>query len=355
MSSLLFLYLCDMKKIVPILLAAACMASCAPKVKDVTRIHGVAPQGLDEVGMSYADVDSVIKAENGSFYLELPTSRTDLVTFSSGPAVLQLIPDGTVLDLVLADSSYVNSRTPSISLQERLNVFTTKLLSVQDDLESGKRLALETINAERDNAIGALAFQTIYVYLDENEAGQALRTLSPTVRKSGSIALIERLYNARQETSSGHPYRDFSVRSVDHFEYGLPEYSRVRLSDFVGQGRFTLMFLWNVRDQMSLSQIPFIKDTYDSFRSKGLDVVSVSLYDTDPPYDSMYASQLYEMDWTALNGGDDSIADLYGVLTLPLTVYFDPEGNVLDRDLYGEDIKAAAQHYFTMMEQASRR
>lgn len=344
-----------MKKIIPIILCVLCLAACSPKVKDVTRIHGVAPEGLDEVEMTYASVDSVIKAENGNFYIELPTSRVDLVTFTSGPASLQLIPDGTVLDMVLSDSSYVNSRTPSISLQERLNDFMGKMLGVEDDLQSGKRIALETVNAERDNAIGALAFQTIYVYLDENEAGQALRTLSPIVRKSGNIALIERLFNARQETSAGHPYRDFSVKTVDHFEYGLPEYSRVRFSDFVGHGRFTMLYLWSARDELSLSQIPYIKDTYDTFKSKGLDVVSVSLYDTDPPYDSMYAAQLYEMDWVALNSGDDSIVDLYGALTLPLLVYFDPDGNVLDRDLYGDDIKGAAQHYFSMLEQSSTR
>ncbi len=345
-----------MKKTYAIILAAAALAACNPQPKDVTKIYGVAPAGLDEIEMFYEDVDSLIIAEDGKFYLELPTNVARLVTFEAGPGSVEVIPDGTVLDVVLADSSYANSRRPEISVQERLNAFVDRVMESADrPFEETKKIALETINAEKSNAIGALAFQTIYPYLTEEEAGQALRTLSPAVRKSGTVAVIEKLYNARQETSPGRPYRDFSVRTVSSFDYGVPVYSRVRLSDFVGRGNFTLLFLWNARDQASLSQIPFIKDTYDSFKSKGLDVVSVSLYDADPPYDALYVAQAYGMDWVALNGAEDTVADLYGVLALPLVIYLDPQGNIIDRDVYGEDIKSAAQYYFEQMEQAAQR
>lgn len=327
-----------------ICLAALACAACTPRVKDVTVLRGELPSGLDEVEIHGAALDTLLKGEDGRFEIEIPTNPCTLVRLVSGPAQLALVPDGTVLEIVLCDSSTVSSRTPSISLQEKLNSLL-RTLALAETQESYKKEAISAINANSDNVLGAAAFQAACFLMDDAEIGQALRTLSPQARSLESVALIERLYNARMETSEGYLYRDFRVKSVSGFDYGIPVYTRVSLSDYVGQGQFVLLYFWNSRDELSLEQIPYLKEVWKKYGKKGLQIVSVAMYDT--PVEAMYVADEQGMDWVALNNAEDKLLDLYGALSLPLTVYFAPDGSILNRDLLGEDIVSAADHYFS--------
>lgn len=328
-------------------LAALACVSCSPKVKDITVLRGELPSGLDEVEIHGPSLDTLLKGVDGSFEIEVPTDIYTLVNLESGPAGVSVVPDGTVLEIVLCDSSTVSSRTPGISLQEKLNGFLRTVAGAETP-EDYKKEALAAINANSDNVVGAAAFQAACFLMDDEEMGQALRTLSPKARSLESVALVEKLYNARMETSEGCLYRDFKVNTVSGYDYGIPVHTRVSLSDYVGQGQFVLLWFWNSRDQLSLEQIPFLQELWKKYGNKGLQIVSVAMYDN--PEDAIYAAYEYKMDWVALNNADDKLLDLYGALTLPLTVYFAPDGSILNRDLLGEDIVAAADHYFSQAE-----
>lgn len=337
-----------MKKISIILLAAVVLASCAPKIGKTTKIYGTLPAGLSEINIKSEKLDTFVRGDKGTFYFETATDLSSVLFFEGGMAELQVIPDGTKLDVVLADSSYVNSRTPSISANERLKAFVNEVQNCVD-YESLKSLSLKTINVEKDNAIGALAFLSSYSLMTDDELGQALRTLSSKTRSFGGISIIEKLYNSRKETSSGRPFRDFSVRTIVGYDYGVPTHRNVSLSDYAGQGRFTLLFFWNPRDAVSLEQVPYLKQVKSEFGKKGLDIVSVAMF---ADADEAFASALdLGFDWVALNGADDTVADLYGVAALPEIVYIAPDGMIIDRDILGEDIVGAARHYFEQIAQ----
>lgn len=340
-----------MKKVSFLFLAIALLSSCAPKVNKVTRIYGDLPAGLDEINIKSEKLDSFVRGDKGKFCIELPTDLTKMYILECGVSELQVIPDGTKLDVFLGDSCYVKSRTPEISAQERLNAFVEKA-SVALDYEELKTLALRTINAEKDNVIGALAFQSSYVLLTDDELGQALRTLSSKVRGFGVLPVIERIYNARNETSSGCYFRDFSVRTITSYDYGVPRYSNVNLSDYAGKGRFILLYFWNSRDENSLEQVPYVKRVKNEFGKQGLEVVSVALYG-DAEEDKAVAEE-QGFNWVALNGADDSVSDLYGLAVLPEVVYIAPDGTILNRELSGEDIYSAAKHYFEQQAQMGR-
>ena len=336
-----------MKKLSIILLAAALLASCTPKIGKTTKIYGVLPAGLNEVNIKSEKLDTFVRGDKGKFYFETETDLAMVLFFEGGVAELQVIPDGTKLDVVLADSSYVDSRTPAISANERLKTFVHGVQNCTD-YEQLKSLSLKTINMEKDNAIGALAFLSSYAILTDDELGQALRTLNSRVRGFGGISVIEKLYNSRKETSAGSRFRDFSVRTIVGYDYGVPIHRNVSLSDYAGQGNFTLLFFWNPRDAVSLEQVPFLKQVKSEFGRKGLDIVSVAVYaDADEAVD---AAAEQGFDWVALNGAEDYVADLYGIAVLPEIVYIAPDGMILDRDIIGEDIVAAARHYFEQLE-----
>ncbi len=326
--------------------AAALFASCSPKTSETTKIYGELPPGLNEVELHSETLDTVVRADGGKFVFETPTDPATVIYFACGRAEAVVVPDGTKLDLVLADSSYVTSRAPEISVQERLNDFSRKLAEVQD-YEGLKNLALQTINAEKDNVVGAIAFQSAYVLMTDDELGQALRTLSPRARKFDIVPVVERIYNARKATSTGCYFRDFSVRTITGYDYGVPVYSNISLSDYAGMGQFVLLYFWNPDDENSISQIPFIKRVKDEFGRQGLEVVSVALY-ADAEY-AMAAADELDFDWVALNGADDSVGDLYGLAVIPEVVYIAPDGTILDRGLFDEDIYSAAKHYFEQL------
>lgn len=321
------------------------LASCAPKVKETTLLRGQLPAGLDELEIHCQALDTLLKGEDGRFEISLPTNLYDLVTIESGPAVLQLVADGTALDIVLADSSTVSSRTPEISLEEKFSAFLGEV-SAAETPEDLKKTAVAAINAHKDDVVGAAALQMACLYMTDEELGQALRTLSSKARSSESMRVLEKLYNSRMETSEGCHFRDFTVNTVSGWDYGVPLRTKVSLSDYAGMGQFTLLFFWNSRDKFSVEQVPYIQQVWKKYGKKGMNVVSVSV--GDQAEESVYASSELGMDWVTLNSAEVYVLDLYGAVTTPLVVYIAPDGTILNRDLLQDDIVNAADHYYSI-------
>ena len=105
--------------------SAAILALSCAKVSDVTRIEGrVAADGIDQVSVSITDVlDTLVSVTDGKFSLEIPTDITRIGLISTSSYSVEFIPDGTSLQVTLADESTVKSSSPKISLQERYNEY----------------------------------------------------------------------------------------------------------------------------------------------------------------------------------------------------------------------------------------
>lgn len=366
-----------MKRILLIAAVVVAAAACGNRTSDITKVYGEVPAGLDEVYVFLDElgIDTLVTAQDGKFYIELPKCLTCAAAVEAGYNAVQFISDGTELDIVMEDGASVKSRQPKVSVQERMNEFNEKSVQFEtefqkeaqeimddsdsDQYEKEEKLAAlsnkkldelkefnsAAINANRDNLIGAIAFVNMAQFFDDDQIGQALGTLAPEVKKIEIVGIIESLYNARQETAVGKQFKDFTVENVlGYNEYGEPVTERASLSDYVGNGYYTLVHFWSAENDHSKALIPYLQDAYRVYGDLGLRVLSVSVWD-DPKEASDTAAR-YGIGWDKINNVSEEASRAYGFMDVPLLVLFSPEGAILRRDAYGEEILTTLDTYF---------
>ncbi len=366
-----------MKKTAFAFMAVLALAACSQSGR-VTKIYGTAPQGLSEVYVTVDElgIDTVITAENGKFAFELPVSLTSIAAIEAGYSFAQFIPDGTELDVdMTVDTLVVKSRQPKKSLHERMLEFTGKSASFeagfyeeaqkiaedpsideyekedmihnlsQSKMEELVQYNLDIINANSDNVLAAIAFINVAQALSDDEQGQALATMSANVKKLEPVKVLETLYSARMDTVKGKLYKDFSVNSVIGFDKdGQALADRVNLSDIVGHGNYTLVHFWNSSDEYSKMVIPYLAAAYNAYHDSGLDVLSVAVWDN--PQASIDTASVWKMNWYNINNAGDEASAAYGFMNLPLLILFSPEGEILERDVFGDELFQNITDYF---------
>lgn len=360
-----------------ILAAAAIVAACGPKPKTatITVIDGEVPAGLDEVWVASADskVDTSVVATDGKFHFEIPTDVTTLLSFVAGDCAVQLIPDGTHLNVVLADSSYVNSATPKKSLMERLKTYMDDTYRMQEEFTSGmeaiydgsdldeyakedqaeefvkekmneiKTYSLDVLNREKDNVLGLIALLNAVEVLEDAELEQALGVLGTALKKNPDIAELTRGLNARNQTSPGEMMKDFSWENVKSYSsIGAPVTEYTSLSSYVGLGKYTLVDFWASWCAPCKAQVPYLKAAAETWPQM-LDVVSIAVW--DDPKASIDTAAVHGMDWTLLTNAGKEATDAYGFDSIPTIILFSPDGVILEKGLQGQDIiDAVSKH-----------
>lgn len=192
-------------------------------------------------------------------------------------------------------------------------------------------------NDNKKNPVGYYAF---FNYTYEMSSAQLDSVLDKAPKKLREMKRVERwLNNARQreEHAVGTKMVDFAVTTEDGVE--------MRLSDFVGKGRYVLVDFWASWCPYCIKEMPLIHDLYTTYNAKGLDVVGVTCgrYNAD---DTFRAIEKYDIVWPQiLNTGDIATA-AYGISGIPCVIIFDPQGTIVSRGKQGEELRADVARLF---------
>lgn len=136
---------------------------------------------------------------------------------------------------------------------------------------------------------------------------------SPAVERRKEILLIE------QETEVDRMFKDMTGTAPD----GKP----VRLSDFVGKGNYVLADLWASWCGPCIAEMPHVVELYERYQEKGLQVIGITVDDMPEKSNAVIKEkgiafpQLFET----------KPKSTYGVLAIPYTILFAPDGTILAR------------------------
>ena len=349
-----------MKRIVIAAFAAAALAGCA-RVSDVTKITGtIMSDGITEVNVIVPDMqmDTLVPVSDGKFSVEIPADPTVMGSISAAAYGVEFIPDGTPLVVTLSQEPTVVSKAASKSVQERFNVFKTESMAIQNDfgaeaeqisadmslsdeeksakLQESYDKALNryeeynrTVLAEnKDNVIALFAIQTIAMSMDDQALDSVLNTLSDRLRENEFVQSLKKSIQVRSETAEGKMFKDFTVEDSDG--------RTVSLSDYVGKGRYVLVDFWASWCGPCKAEIPNLKAIHKKYSGKGLDVLSVAVW--DDPQATKDTARVYGVTWKQIINAQRIPTDLYGIESIPHIILFGPDGTILARDLRGEAI-----------------
>lgn len=153
------------------------------------------------------------------------------------------------------------------------------------------------------------------------------------------LGKIKEYINLLERTEVGSPYIDFTMNNIDG--------QVVSLSELVGNQELLMIDFWAAWCPDCRAENPNIVAVYNDFKDKGLDIISVSL-DTDKnAWTKAIAND--GLSWknhvSELKGWDCSAATEYGVAWIPQNFLIDIDGNIVAKNLNGNDLRIFVENY----------
>ena len=133
-------------------------------------------------------------------------------------------------------------------------------------------------------------------------------------------------------------------RYVD-FKAVQPDGKVVKLSDFMGEGKYVLVDFWASWCGPCREEIPNMKDIYYEFRGDKFDIVGVPVFDKTA--NTLNAVEEFKIPWTQILNTPDSVSEAYVFNYIPYIILVGPDGTILETNLRGEGIRAAVKKYLS--------
>ena len=259
-------------------------------------------------------------------------------------------PNNDAFQKFYDDTDALNEEADEIEDKIRMTLATqgdaTDLYKQMGDLQDRfKALLAQSI---LDNADKYYAYQQIidnYSLFEPDEVMEMLEALAPTFGQDIVFNQLTAMINAQLSTSLGHAYTDFEAPILDKsYKYE----SKAKLSDYVAKNKVVLLDFWASWCSPCMNELPNLKAAYKKFKSKGFEIVSVSVDDGTDEW--IQAVKDNDMNWVQLwNGYDDmenSPAVKYSISAIPATFLIDSEGTIIGRNLRENELEEALEDFF---------
>lgn len=318
-----------MKRIFPILLFAAAVLSCGQthyQIDGLWDAEDGTPVWL--IDTNAGDTLAQTTVRGGRFSFEGNASEPFYAYVGNGKQRVRLIlePGRVKTDI----NERISSGTP---LEDTYMDFHRRFYGYsRDQVEAKRALADSVILSNRDNLVGALALEDLF-YVDKDLFLERYEQVSPGNQEFYLVRSAYQSLMVQKKTAEGLMFTDYLVPG------GNPDGSDVRLSDYVGRGKYILLDHWASWCGPCKAEIPYIKKTWEAFRSDRFDVVSIAV--SDKRDDTEKALKQLDMPWNQILDGQRIPKELYGVNAIPLLILFAPDGTILKRGLRGDEIYAA--------------
>jgi len=188
-------------------------------------------------------------------------------------------------------------------------------------------IATEAMIANIHNPVG---YMILLQKASNMDSGEFLKIIKeyPHLTKFQRIESINKKFEAREATSAGKTYTDFEIEQNGE---------KVKLSDFVKPGQYTLVDFWASWCGPCKQEIAIIKQLYEKYNSKGLNVVGVDVWESQEQAQNYLNEN--PLPWNVMLTGEGSeITDKYGINGIPCIMLIDPEGKIVARDLFEEEL-----------------
>ena len=207
---------------------------------------------------------------------------------------------------------------------------------------------LDAAKKNPDNEVAVQVLMNLRGLIDDEQASAIISKMPAQMVEREDVAALKKGLDARISTSEGKPFVDFTVNTVVGQTRSIPpqpKYAEVKLSDYVGKGKYILLDFWSPWCGPCKREMPNIKAVYDKYKGDKFDVVSIAVWEREPVDVTIKTAERLGMDWNQINNGGREPAELYGVEGIPHLILFGPDGTILKRGFHGAEIdKVVSSH-----------
>ena len=166
-----------------------------------------------------------------------------------------------------------------------------------------------------------------------DEAEKVWNQFDPSIRHCYALKQLENLIQRGKNCAVGH--------EAPNFELITSTGGKIALSSL--RGKYVLIDFWASWCGPCRREIPNIKKVYAEFKDKGLQVVGVSIDNSDKAWRKALEEE--NIDYLQLYDPEGITSKLYNYNGIPFIILISPEGIILEKGLRGENIREKITEY----------
>lgn len=218
-----------------------------------------------------------------------------------------------------------------------------------DFVEKYLEFNLSAAKENSDNDVAVQVLMNLRGMIDDAQVDEIISNMPAEMLENEKVAYLKKGLDARKATAEGKMYTDFTVEHVYGYDRSVdpqPLKKEVKFSEYVGNGKYVLVDFWSPWCGPCRREMPNIKTVYEQYKDKGLEVISLTVWEKKPQSHTFETAAQLEMDWTVLTNCGSVPTDIYGVEGIPHLMLIGPDGTILKRGFHGlEGIQAAVAEY----------
>ena len=216
-------------------------------------------------------------------------------------------------------------------------------------IEDYKEFNLNAAKKNPDNEVALQVLMNLYGLIDDEQMDAIISKMPQEMLENENVAYIKKGLDARKVTAEGTMFQDFTVEHVYGYDRSMdpqPLKQEVKFSDYVGKGTYVLVDFWSPWCGPCRREIPNIQQVYAEYKDKGLQVLSLAVWEKKPQSHTIETAAELGMDWLHINNCGTIPTDIYGVDGIPHLMLIGPDGTILKRGFHGlEGIQAAVAEF----------
>ncbi|MBP5277639.1 MAG: AhpC/TSA family protein [Prevotella sp.] len=190
-----------------------------------------------------------------------------------------------------------------------------------------------------DNVIAGYLLSKHYREFKEQTLAYIVEHASASLLTDENYKNFLTVYEGMLRGSVGGRYTDFVMKT--------PEGKTTAISSLMKANRYLFVDFWASWCGPCRGEIPYIKDVYQRYHAKGLDIVSVSLDNSKKAWTDAIAS--LDLPWvhiSDLRGWQSECVKIYGISGIPFSILIAPDGTIIAKNLRGEGLNEKMMELF---------